>query len=99
LKEDLRQIWTQPDKSSATLVLDGWIKTALSSGIGHLVKMGRTLAKYRFGILNWYDHPISSGPLEGINNKSKLSNDKLTASEIWLSSNSESWPFIKPSTL
>ena len=71
LKEDLRQIWSQPDKSSAALVLDGWINTALSSGIGPLIKMGRTLAKYRFGILNWYDHPISSGPLEGTNNKIK----------------------------
>jgi len=29
------------------------------------------LTKYRFGILNWYDHHISSGPLEGINNKIK----------------------------
>ena len=71
LKEDLRQIWSQPDKASATLVLDGWIKTASSSGIGPLIKMGRTLAKYRVGILNWYDHPISSGPLEGTNNKIK----------------------------
>jgi len=71
LKEDLRQIWSQPDKPSAALVLDGWIKTASTSGIGPLVKMGRTLAKYRFGILNWYDHPISSGPLEGTNNKIK----------------------------
>ena len=71
LKEDLRQIWSQPDKASAALVLAGWIKTASSSGIGPLIKMGRTLAKYRFGILNWYDHPISSGPLEGTNNKIK----------------------------
>jgi transposase len=71
LKEDLRQIWSQTDKVSAASVLDGWVKTALSSGIGPLIKMGRTLAKYRFGILNWYDHPISSGPLEGTNNKIK----------------------------
>ena len=71
LKEDLRQIWSQSDKQTAALVLNAWIKTALSSGISPLIKMGRTLAKYRFGILSWYDHPISSGPLEGINNKIK----------------------------
>jgi transposase len=29
------------------------------------------VAAYRFGILAWYDHPISSGPLEGLNNKIK----------------------------
>jgi transposase len=28
---------------------------------------GQTLEGYRTGILNWYDYPISSGPLEGIN--------------------------------
>lgn len=31
--------------------------------------MAKTLEKHREGILNWYDHPISTGPLEGINNK------------------------------
>lgn len=25
----------------------------------------------KFGLLAWYDHPISSGPLEGTNNKIK----------------------------
>jgi transposase len=33
--------------------------------------MGNTLEKYRFGILNWYKYPITSGQLEGINNKIK----------------------------
>jgi transposase len=27
------------------------------------------LAFYRPGILAWYDYPISTGPLEGTNNK------------------------------
>ena len=43
----------------------------LASGIGPLVRVGKTLAAYTFGILNWYDHPISSGPMEGTNNKIK----------------------------
>ena len=71
MKEDLRQIWSQTDKTTATLVLDGWIEDAKSSGLPLLIKMGNTLAKYRDGILNWYDHRISSGPLEGVNNKIK----------------------------
>jgi len=71
MKEDLRQIWTQPDKQSAATVIDSWINAAASSGIAPLMTMGKTLQKYRFGILNWYDHPISSGPLEGTNNKIK----------------------------
>jgi len=36
-----------------------------------LMRMGATLATYRSGILAWYDHPISSGPMEGTNNKIK----------------------------
>ncbi len=71
MKEDLRQIWNQPDKQTAASILDGWISEANASAIQPLMKMGKTLTKYRFGILNWYDHPISSGPLEGTNNKIK----------------------------
>ena len=31
--------------------------------------MAKTLRSHRRGLLKWYDHPISTGPLEGINNK------------------------------
>lgn len=71
LKEDLRQIWSQPDKATAAKVLDGWIERATTSGIGPLMQMAKTMAVCRFGILAWYDHPISSGPMEGTNNKIK----------------------------
>ena len=71
LKEDLRRIWKQTDKETASKYLDGWINRAMESGIGPLMSMARTLAGNRFGILAWYDHPISSGPMEGTNNKIK----------------------------
>jgi transposase len=71
MKEDLRQIWSQSDKAKAFVFLDDWIARATTSGIGPLVKMGNTMVKFRFGILAWYDHPISSGPMEGSNNKIK----------------------------
>lgn len=72
LKEDLQQIWQQPGKKFARIVLDLWIADAESSGIRQLMKFARTLQTHREGILNWYDHPISTGPLEGTNNKIKL---------------------------
>ena len=72
LKEDLQQIWQQPGKAAARIVLDHWIDDAESSGIQQLRKFARTLQIHREGILNWYDHPISTGPLEGTNNKIKL---------------------------
>ncbi len=72
LKEDLAQIWQQPGAVSARVVLDRWIATAESTGIKQLMKFARTLQIHREGILNWYDHPISTGPLDGTNNKIKL---------------------------
>ena len=71
LKEELRQIWHQPNKAAAAVFLEQWISSALASNVGPLVKMGKTMATYRTGILAWYDHPISSGPMEGANNKIK----------------------------
>jgi hypothetical protein len=36
---------------------------ATVSEIGPLVKIRNTMGKFRFGILTWYNHPISSGPM------------------------------------
>jgi transposase len=71
LKEDLRQIWEQPDKATATRVLDDWIRRAEASCIKVLQKFAGTLAMHRAGILAYYDCRISTGPLEGTNNKIK----------------------------
>ena len=69
MKEDLRQFWEQPDKATARRILKDWIARAESSGIRILQTMGKTVAAYREGILAWYDYKISTGPLEGTNNK------------------------------
>lgn len=69
LKADLSQLWQQPDKAAAERFLKSWCNRARESGIKVLMTMAKTLQTHRTGILNWYDFPISSGPLEGINNK------------------------------
>jgi transposase len=71
LKEDLRQFWEQPGKKFATLFLESWIKRAEASGIKVLQQMGKTLAAHRSGLLAYYDVMITSGPIEGTNNKIK----------------------------
>ena len=71
MKEELRQLWDQPGKRFATVFLDGWIRRALASGIRMLRQMAATLATYRSGLLAYYDVMITSGPLEGTNNKIK----------------------------
>ena len=72
LKEKLRLLWCQGTKAAAQKWLDGWLKQAEASGIRLLQMMAKTLREHRHGLLAWYDHPISTGPLEGINNKIKL---------------------------
>ena len=69
MKEDLRQIWEQRDKATATRVLDDWIRRAEVSGIGMLARFAATLREHRSGILAYYDCRISTGPLEGVNTK------------------------------
>jgi transposase len=71
LKEDLRRFWEQPGKRFATVFLDGWIRRAEASGIRILQQMAKTLAAHRSGLLAYYDVMITSGPLEGTNNKIK----------------------------
>lgn len=69
LKEDLRQIWSQPNKRTARKVLRDWLARARASGIRQLQQLADTLEEYQEGILAYYRYPISTGPLEGTNNK------------------------------
>lgn len=71
LKEDLREVWNQSSKKHGEKVLDEWIRKASCSEIPMLKTMAKTLLAYRSGILAYYDFPISTGPLEGTNNKIK----------------------------
>jgi transposase len=71
LKEELRQFWEQPGKRFATAFLNGWVRRAEASGVRIVQQMARTLEAHRAGLLAYYDYPISTGPLEGTNNKIK----------------------------
>lgn len=71
LQEDLRQIWEQAGKRAAGKFLTDWCARAIASGIKQLQTMSQTLTLHRKGILAWYDHSISTGPWEGLNNKIK----------------------------
>jgi transposase len=72
LKDDLQQLWSQPNKQIARRVLQDWMARARASGIRILVQFADTLEEHEEGILNYYDYPISTGPLEATNNKIKL---------------------------
>ena len=69
LKEELRQLWSQPGKDAALKHLQDWILKAYATGIQPLKKLANTLLTHARQILSYFDHPISSGIMEGINNK------------------------------
>lgn len=71
MKDDLRLLWKQPDKPSAEVFLEDWIRQAEVSGIRMLKDFAKTLRLHKHGLLAWYDYPISTAPLEATNNKIK----------------------------
>jgi transposase len=71
LKEELGQFWEQDEEDEAEAFLLDWLARAEASGIAILVGLAKTLRKHALGLLAYYDYPISTGPLEGTNNKIK----------------------------
>jgi len=71
LKEDLAEAWEQEDRAAAEAFLLDWVAQAEASGVGILQQLAKTIRARAWGILAYYDHPISTGPLEGTNNKIK----------------------------
>jgi len=75
MKEDLRQIWEQPDQATATRVLEDWMRRAEASGIKLLQKFAGTLAMYGraswrtmtagFRRGRWKGRTTRSGPCSG----------------------------------
>lgn len=71
LKEELAEFWEQDDEAEATAFLLDWLARAEASGMPILVGLAKTLRKHALGLVAWYDYPLSTGPLEGTNNKIK----------------------------
>ena len=71
LKEDLGEFWEQDDQEEAEAFLLDWIRRAESTDIRMLRQFARTLRFHAHGFLAYYDYAISTGPLEGTNNKIK----------------------------
>lgn len=68
----MKEIWQQLTKEQAEIVLSDWVKQAKDSRLPRLIKMANTVAAHRSGILAWYYCRISTGKIEGINNKIKV---------------------------
>lgn len=73
LKEDFRNIFeTATQRAKAATCLETWIATVESSGLSKLAKFIGTL-RHRFEhVLNYFLTRLSSGRVEGLNNKVKV---------------------------
>jgi len=72
LKEDLRSFWNLPNEEFGAAFLDSWIHQAKALGLQHFSKLADTLERHHQGLLSYFKHRISTGPLEGLNNKIKV---------------------------
>ena len=72
LKEDLRTFLNQPNEQSGAVFLDTWITQASSFNLPHFSKLAETLTRHRAELLSYFRYRISTGPLEGLNNKIKV---------------------------
>jgi transposase len=73
LKEAFRSVFeTAPDRPSAQEQLTDWVQEIEQSGVSGLTKFVTTLRNWWEVILNYFHDRLTSGMVEGLNNKLKL---------------------------
>jgi transposase len=74
LKEDFQQFWEYNSPTWAAKFLDDWCEQVMRSRIDPMKKVANTLRGHRELILNYFraKKQFSSGIVEGLNNKAKL---------------------------
>jgi transposase len=78
LKEDFQFFWQYIYPNSAGKFLDDWCRKVMRSQIEPMKEVARMLRSHRELLLNWFRarKTISSGVIEGLNNKLKLNTRK-----------------------
>lgn len=71
LKEELSLLWEQSSYKAMERFLRQWCDRAVATGVKQLAQMAKTLLTHWTGVLNWWDHRINNGTMEGTNNKIK----------------------------
>ncbi len=74
LKEEFQLLWSYSSVAWASKFIDSWTTKVMRSKIEPLKKEARTIRKHKPLILNWFraKKQYSSGVVEGLNNKVKL---------------------------
>ena len=74
LKEDFQLFWECRSPTQGRKLLDRWCRRAGRSRLEAMTKVAKMLRKHRSLLLNWFraGRALSSGAVEGFNNKSKV---------------------------
>ena len=74
MREDFQRFWEYFYPACAAKFLDEWCTRTMRSKIDPMKKVAKTLRRHRELILNWFraEGTLSSGIVEGLNNKAKL---------------------------
>lgn len=73
MREDFQRFWAYTSATWASRFLHEWCRRADSSRIEPMQKLAKTLLKHEPLLLNWFESQgLSSGIVEGFNNKAKL---------------------------
>ena len=62
-----QEVYAQPSRGWAELMLDKWDSWAIRSRIEPIKTVAKTIRRHRDGILAWFDSRIANGLIEGIN--------------------------------
>ena len=71
-KKKIKSVAIDMSAAYTRAVSDRWLLAAESSGVGMLARFSKTLRSHRVGILNYYEHRITTGALEGTNAKIRV---------------------------
>jgi transposase len=74
MKEDFQRFWAYKSAAWANKFLEDWATRTMRSNVLPMKKVAKMLRSHKTLILNWFlaGGELSSGPIEGLNNKAKL---------------------------
>lgn len=74
MREDFQQFWSYTSAKWAKKFLQDWATRAMQSNLAPMKKVAKMLRSHKTLILNWFKAKgeLSSGAVEGLNNKAKL---------------------------
>ena len=78
LKEDFQRLWEYTSVGWASKFIDSWTKAVMLSKIEPMKKQAKSIRRHKGLILNWFraKGQLSSGIVEGMNTKAKLTSRK-----------------------